>query len=356
MKKRLINEQAASTCYFRTSTIYPKRKALVQITEKCNLNCKHCFVSATNKGRQIDIEDIEHIIIPKLKKCEVISVTLTGGEPFLHHDIISIVSLLNKNNISVGICSNASIINKEQIEKLSHIKNVHINVSLDGFSSESHGKFRGNENLFEKTIDTIKSLGKYRLLQGILVTPNKLVNIDEYSDICLFAIQNHAKYVLFNPLSPFGRGLENIDLGISQKKLEEIERIIEKYKKTIEIVKIRFPNTQKLPLSPCEAGKIFYIFATGDIAICPYLVFASKIPQSIYSPEEFIIGNVFKDTDINERINVYDFKRQPSESNIKCQKCQIKIFCGKGCPAAVIASGKKLNEIDEEICPYSLIN
>ncbi|BCY11069.1 hypothetical protein [Actinoplanes sp. L3-i22] len=45
--KRLIVDTHASSCYFRTSVGGDGRKALVQVTERRNLNCAHCFVSST---------------------------------------------------------------------------------------------------------------------------------------------------------------------------------------------------------------------------------------------------------------------------------------------------------------------
>ena len=39
----------ASSCYFRTTADGGTRKALVQIDERCNLHCAHCFVSATTR-------------------------------------------------------------------------------------------------------------------------------------------------------------------------------------------------------------------------------------------------------------------------------------------------------------------
>jgi uncharacterized radical SAM superfamily Fe-S cluster-containing enzyme len=40
-----------SSCYFRTTVDGDRRKALVQIDERCNLCCAHCFVSATKQGQ-----------------------------------------------------------------------------------------------------------------------------------------------------------------------------------------------------------------------------------------------------------------------------------------------------------------
>ena len=113
MKKPLINQTLASSCYFRSSVISPNRKALLQVTERCNLNCAHCFLSAGPKGDHMSIDDIRNTVMPRLKECRVVSITLTGGEPFLHPDILDIVLLFKANNIRVGICSNASVIKPE---------------------------------------------------------------------------------------------------------------------------------------------------------------------------------------------------------------------------------------------------
>ena len=82
MNTRLINtgEQAAS-CYFRTSVEKPHRKALIQIDERCNLHCVHCFVSATRRGSSMPLAAVENILVPRLSECRVRRVTLTGGEP-----------------------------------------------------------------------------------------------------------------------------------------------------------------------------------------------------------------------------------------------------------------------------------
>ena len=56
----------AASCYFRTSVEKPHRKALIQIDERCNLHCVHCFVSATNHGSSMPLADMENILVPRL--------------------------------------------------------------------------------------------------------------------------------------------------------------------------------------------------------------------------------------------------------------------------------------------------
>ena len=69
----------ASSCYFRTTADGGARKALVQIDERCNLHCAHCFVSATKAGNSMPYDDIAGMVIPRLAACRVDRVTLTGG-------------------------------------------------------------------------------------------------------------------------------------------------------------------------------------------------------------------------------------------------------------------------------------
>lgn len=352
MRREIIFEHKVASCYFRSSVETPYCKALLQITERCNLHCAHCFVSAGNYGEIMPIEIIRDIVIPRLKKCRVISVTLTGGEPFVYPNIIEIVSLLRNAEIRVGICTNGTSISQDQMVILAKIGNVHLNVSLDGFRPESHGKFRGDKTSFVKTIETIRHLSQHRLLQGLLVTPNNLAEISEYVELCKFAIQNGATYVLINPLSSMGRGVKaQKRLGASDEVMRKIKEITFPFSDRIQVAYIRFPNDQKLPLISCETGNIIYVFVDGKITICPYLVFAARTPQSLYNPEEFIVGNIFTDADIADRIDTYKFhERYHLGDNPTCKSCSLNSQCGKGCPAAVIASGQQIDDIDL-LCP-----
>lgn len=352
MKKSIISANQMASCYFRTSVQSPNRKALVQITEWCNLHCAHCFVSAGRYGNTMSLESIRNILMPRLKECRVVSVTLTGGEPFAHPDIIKIVSLCKDAGMKVGICTNATCINEEQMKALAEL-GAHCNVSLDGFSPKSHGRFRGDKASFATTIATIEALANYALLQGLLVTPNNLAEAEEYTKLCEFAVENGATYVLMNPLSSMGRGVKTAGkLGAPDEVMRQIANATSQFADKVEMVHIRFPNEKKLPLAGCEAGNIIYVFTAGELTVCPYLVFAARTPQSQHKAEEFIVGNIFRDADIATRLDGYKLhERYRLGGNPTCEGCRLNTECGKGCPAAVISSGKRIEEVDAEVCP-----
>jgi len=81
-------------------------------------------------------------------------------------------------------------------------------------------------------------------------------------------------------------------------------------------------------------------------------VFATENPGAQHTRDEFIVGNLFSDVDIAQRLDAYDFSRRyPVGVNNTCSSCARNDACGKGCPAAIIASGGRIGDLDAEVCP-----
>jgi radical SAM protein with 4Fe4S-binding SPASM domain len=353
MRKSLIVETSANSCYFRTTVDGNNRKALIQITERCNLHCAHCFVSSGDYGIHMDAADIAGVVVPRLRDARVERVTLTGGEPFAHPDLLAICESVVSAGMAVGVCTNGTLVTPEQVARLAGLGGVHVNVSFDGFRAESHGRFRGNRASFDTTVRATRWLGQAGLLQGLLSTPNVLSAPEEFGDLCSFAAEIGAEYVLMNPLSPFGRGVA------SQSRLAAPAHLMRAVRaatrrcagRGVDLVHIRFPNDDALPLGGCDAGRIVYVFANGDTAVCPYLVFAARTPASQHADTEFLVGNILTG-DIAPALDGYDFHaRYPGGQNATCGSCALSAGCGKGCPAAVVARGERIGALDVDQCP-----
>jgi radical SAM protein with 4Fe4S-binding SPASM domain len=350
--RRIAEPGVAASCYFRTTTIFPERKALVQITERCNLHCAHCFVSARAEGIDIACEQMRDLVLPQLRDARVSRLTLTGGEPFAHPDLLTIARDARELEMTVTICTNATLIEAAALDQLAALGGVMLNVSLDGFAARSHGKFRGAPGSFALTKDTIRAIGDRGLLKGLLVTPNTLAALDEYDELCRYARACGAQYVLMNPLSSMGRGVRGIRrLGAPESLMRSLADRNAAFEGELEIIQIRFPNEDR-PLSGCEAGTIVYVFANGDVTVCPYLVFAARTPQSRHDAAEFIVGNAFEHDDIAARLDRYRLHdRAAVAADPVCESCAMSSACGRGCPAAVVAAGGRLGERDRDQCP-----
>ncbi|MGX7826891.1 radical SAM/SPASM domain-containing protein [Actinokineospora sp. 24-640] len=325
----------------------------MQINEDCNLHCAHCFVSATRVGRQMPLAEVVDKVIPRLLACRVQRITLTGGEPAIHPDFLAIVRAFRSAGMEVGVCTNATTLGDEQITVLAEL-GVHCNVSLDGFAADSHGRFRGDRASFAMTVATVGKLGAAGILQGLLCTPNSLAQNEEYARLCEFARANGARYVLLNPLGSMGRGVRSQGrLAKTTLHMQEIHALTTPFDGSdLDITHIRFPNDEGKPLAGCEAGTIIYVFTPGEVTVCPYLVFAARTPTSQHADTEFIVGNIFTDADIAQRLDDYRFHdRYQLGANPTCGTCVMTSECGKGCPAAVVASGERIGQVDAEQCP-----
>lgn len=352
--RAIVNPHQAPSCYFRTTVTAPYRKALVQITERCNLRCAHCFVSSGPHGDTMPVEEIRARVVPQLSAAHVTRVTLTGGEPFVHEDLIQVVDAFRDAGMGVGICTNATLATDEQITALAE-KDVHFNVSLDGFASESHGRFRGDRDSFHTTVATVRKFAAAGALQGLLCTPNTLAQDEEYAALCRFAREQGATYVLMNPLSSMGRGVKaQRKLGSPEQQMRHVHSLTAPFAADLDMVHIRFPNDASKPLAGCEAGRIIYVFTAGEVTVCPYLVFAARTPQSQHSDSEFIVGNIWRDDDIADRLEDYRFhERYTLGDNPTCGSCALSDGCGKGCPAAVVSAGQRIGTVDAEQCPVT---
>lgn len=333
-RKWIYDQNLAANCFFRSALNPPYLKVMIQITERCNMLCKHCFLSATNAGADLSYKDFESNMLDKLVQANVKKVTLTGGEPLLNPELVDMIVALDAAGIETCICTNATLAKESLLNEIAML-NVHFNVSLDGMSYKSHGTFRGinSQYQFDRTLQNIRLIGKYNMLNGVLTTPNKLSTIDEYVLLCDFAIEAGAKYLLLNPLSPLGRGKFASEYVITSNELNNIKQQLDShiscnYNSTLfEVVYIRFPNIDSKMNSTCSAGMIPYIFVNGDIAICPYVVFAAENIDNDYIKSDFIIENIFNEIDIVTEIQRYkkehEFCQYSRKENLGCTAMKI---------------------------------
>jgi len=355
--RRVAAPDTADACYFRSTAPPGRRKVLLKITDRCDLRCAHCFVSATAAGSDMDLSDLA-TALPRLQAARVATVTLTGGEPLVHPELPAVLTLLRGAELDVTVCTNGVSLTDELIETAQRLGRIRFNVSLDGLSQESHGKFRGSRQSFDATLANTRRLGDAGLLKGILSTPNKLASVNEYEQLYALVAELGADYLLMNPLSSFGRGINSQRrLRADTAAMVDIEARVAARQQPggPESVFIRFPNSSRL-LSNCIAGDVFYVFVNGEVTVCPYLVFATENPGAQHDRSEFIVGNLFEDDDIVEQLDAYNLTaRYPMGTNATCGGCANADGCGKGCPAAVITSGGRIGDLDSEVCPITSV-
>jgi len=130
----------------------------IEITNRCDLQCKMCSIWQEREKRDLSLENIKKIIYLAKKP---ISVSLTGGEPFLHPQFTNIYRYLFKlylqkriRGIDITTNGYSDFIPEFLKTNRNFLTPLTIDISLDGLSI-AHNKQRGNKDAFEKTIRNI---------------------------------------------------------------------------------------------------------------------------------------------------------------------------------------------------------
>jgi len=122
-----------------------------QITDRCNLRCRHCYIG-DGLHQDLPLEKIFNVL-KEFEEIQGLRLLLSGGEPLLHPHFWGINEILRKFPFRSILLSNGTLITEETAKKL----RVHeVQVSLDGMK-EGHESIRG-EGTFEKTLQAIDHL------------------------------------------------------------------------------------------------------------------------------------------------------------------------------------------------------
>ena len=167
-------------------------RAQIQITNKCNQNCKYCFAEPNTDLNELEINEWVKILGYWWNQGLRV-LTLTGGEPFIRNDIFELLNFLN-NQFIIVFNTNATLLTEKIVKKLIKYNIKSIMVSLDSLSSKKHNKYRG-QGSWEKTMQGINILNKYKLPISISTTFTE-ENETEIDDIINFCRKNNFE---FNP-------------------------------------------------------------------------------------------------------------------------------------------------------------
>lgn len=136
------------------------------VTDRCTLECRHCFVRPSRSGRaELSLAEIEEI---SKHLGPLVYLVLAGGEPFLREDLVGIVEAFTRNNgvRNVIILTDGQLAERipamtERILRVCPDLYLTIGVSLDGME-RTHDRIRGRAGAFSRAVETCRGLAVLR--------------------------------------------------------------------------------------------------------------------------------------------------------------------------------------------------
>jgi radical SAM protein with 4Fe4S-binding SPASM domain len=316
------------------------------LTRRCNLACKHCYMDASQKmDDELSLEEGLNLV-DDLARMKIPILILTGGEPLMSHNLFPLAFHAQKAGLRTVISTNGTLITPEVAGLLAEAGIRYVGVSLDSVLPARHDDFRGVPGAFDRALQGLRNARDAGLKTGLRITLTK----DNWQDVPallnLAIEENIPRFCLYH-LVPTGRGAEISDKDVSSEQRRSVIRLlaeaaVELKDKNIEILTTDSPMDgayllELLKDDPrrdyvrrlltnaggCSAGaKVANISYKGDVHPCHFM------PQ-------VVVGNVrersFQDIWIDHPTPEL-LALRTVKSNLKgaCGSCDYRELCG-GC-------------------------
>ena len=338
------------------------------ITNKCNLKCKHCY-AAEKYDKQTDalsFEEAKHAV-DKIAHAGFQQIQFVGGEPLCFEKLVDLTGYIISKGMKVSLTTNGVLLNEYGVD-LVKVGVFSIFVSLDGTSKEVNDSIRG-EGTFEKVTRNFSELARYikdsssKTVLGINFTVTTM-NVDELPNTMKFANQLGAKALFISFLTHEGRAKDNwsslsptVDKTLTllenllknDTEFPSMTVLVESRPLFIEYLTKKYGIHTKIssPKAKCGGGsRNIAILADGTVlpcGVCGSQLGYSKdnkfqrenlniVKQSL---EEILSSNFFT--------TFREYVENPKIYNIsECKTCHNQPFCSP-CPLVVDEDGKTVS-------------
>lgn len=343
----------------------------LQITERCNFNCLHCFNAADNAvpKEQMSFEQIDDIL-DQAVDCGVASVLITGGEPLVHPDFMKIADLIAQKGLSMfELNTNGYFLTEEILDHLISIGlKPEMKISFDGLGF--HDKMRGAAGAEKKTIDALKlciSKG-FKVMAQMNMNRLNLGCIPESLEL-LDSIGIQRTRLIRTSEAP--RWEENAEgqtlswaeyyqaaLDVSAKYAEKEHRmdllfweflIVNPKSKSFFSLAVRYNPASFNEDRPLCKGARGMPAIGGNGEVYPCMQFEGYCKKYGIS-----FANVFKRKlqSILSEGPFCELVRSTVKDRVECPDCEFVQYCGGGCPAISTLTSKAPNCPDRAKCVY----
>ena len=182
--------------------------ALIEVTQRCNLNCSVCFAESGGDSVDPSLDKIREWL-KVLVEAGRPFVHISGGEPTVRDDLPEIIRMIKEMDFPyIQLNTNGLRLAQDpkyvKILKEAGLSSVFM--QFDGTKDEIYRKLRGR-NLLAQKEKAIENCGKNNL--GIVLVPTIVpeVNADNIGDIVRFGLSKSpaVRGIHFQPVSYFGR-------------------------------------------------------------------------------------------------------------------------------------------------------
>ncbi|MFB6300310.1 MAG: TIGR04053 family radical SAM/SPASM domain-containing protein [Halobacteriales archaeon] len=331
-----------------------------EVTQACELACKHCRADATPTRHPDELSTEEGKVLLDSARAfgENQLVVLSGGDPLKRDDLPTLIEYGTDQGLRMTLTpSGTGSLTASNIRALSDAGMQRLALSLDGATADAHDTFRGEPGSFEQTMTAAEAASDADIPLQINTTVCA-ETVDELPAIRDVVTELGAVLWSVFFLVPIGRGrvLDPIDSERSETVMEWLATVAEDTPfgiKTTEAphyrrVKLQRGNDdrsvsenkdQSARIPGITAGDGFaFVSHTGEVYPSGFL------PQSAGNISNRDLVDIYRNTEL------FTDLRNPDALSGKCGACPFKTVCGGSRSRAYAYTGDPL--ASDPLCPF----
>ncbi len=311
----------------------------LEITQRCNLRCVHCLSDAgLASDSELSTKECRELV-DHLAAIKVFQVNIGGGEPFIREDFLDLIDYCHEKGIVTCVSTNGTLIDSRMARRLSRLKMLYLQVSLDGATAEVNDAIRGT-GTYPMALKAISLLASHKVPFSINTVLTRL-NFPQLDTLRHLAGEYGAD-LRVSRFRPSGRGKESRNrLGPDKDQLESFAEWLEMHDRVRtgdSFFCLTSERRRRKGLDMCGAAKMTCcISPTGNVYPCAFL-----------QEELFLAGNVreraFKSIWDNAPVFAR-FRRLDVKSCLSCSRFET---CRGGCPAVAYHTYRDISMPDPE--------
>ncbi|HBB38119.1 MAG TPA: hypothetical protein DEP63_00170 [Candidatus Magasanikbacteria bacterium] len=239
----------------------PIREIHWEITNKCNLRCKHCLpMSGSARPDELTNEEA-FVAMETFRAAGASKIFFTGGEPFIQKDFLGLLERAVALGMRVSVITNATMLTSATLECLKHL-GVDLGVSLDGANAATNDAIRG-QGSFKQALEALNRCKKSGVSTTLYVTVTGK-NVDQLDDFAQLAKDHECAAVHFNQVTIAGRALSFVDeLALSVDQQQRLPELV------AETTRVIFGEELSATDERCWVdGVTVYMSADGNLYLC----------------------------------------------------------------------------------------
>ena len=292
----------------------------IEIVSKCNERCVHCYIPHEYKNQVMD-EALFYELMSQCQDLKILHITISGGEPLLHPQIIPFLRKCRECDMSVNILSNLTLLNNEIIDEMKHNPLLGVQTSIYSMNPDIHDAITMSRGSLQKTMDGVISLVECGIPVQISC-PIMKTNLDGYKDVKEWAAQYNVSVEYdYTLIGQYNGGDANLRYRLSE---EEVERVIvdeltsnANYKSELmkEVAENHNKTQDDYICSVCNSS--ICVAQNGNVFPCA-------------GWQGYVLGNITESSlaDIWYHSSKVDYLRGLKRKDFKeCENCQQRDYC-----------------------------